>query len=346
MKKHLILLVFLAATLSAAHAGELQKDYFMATPPGAWAEYRMEIADGTKFQSTSQRNADENGRIILEEAIKFQAGAGKGTESKTTYVLPQNFNIGKDWLSYGKFTEKMSMKTAGIEMPVDPTTLEAIKKGSKDYRGAVAFETTENIDGHICDRYAYSIAIAGPTPSKETGQIWLDATVPFGIVRQAARVMNADGSVASSFETRLIDTGRVQLDTIASAKAAPPAVPAAPAVVSLLEGYTAGRIGIEVSVGSNGQPLQLTFINKTDTPLTVTLKKGPLDIPASEPVSALKIIVRSNARIAVPAGAFSEAITVDQQPGRGALEGKFELSVYEGTKLYSGSVTRGTVSGR
>lgn len=350
MKKYqyLLLFVFFGTALSAANAGELKKDYFLATPPGAWAEYRLETADGTKFLSTNQRNADENGHIIIEEGIKFQAGAGAGTESKNTFVLPQNFNIGRDWLSYGKFTEKMSMKVGSVVMPIDPTTLDSMKKGSKDYRGAVTFEETEKIDGHTCDRYSYSVAIAGPAPSKETGQLWLDATVPFGIVRQVGKSFNPDGSVASSFEIKLLETGRVQLDTIEATTSAPSAAPAAPAVVSLIDGYKAGRVGIEVSVekGSNGHHLQLVFINKMDASLTVKMKKGTLDIPASDPISALRIVVKKDAEIVIPAGASSDAIMVEQQPGRGAIEGKFELSVYEGTRLYSGSVTHGTISNK
>ena len=345
MKKYILMIVLIGAAVTAAPAGELKKDYFVETNPGAWAEYKLETADGIKYLSSSQRNADEDGHVVVEETVKIKTGPGAPMESKNTFVLPKNFNITRDWLSYGKFTEKMKMKTGSVVMPVDATTLDAIKKGSKDFRGAVSFEAEEKVDGHTCDRYAYSVVIAGPVPSKETGQLWLDATVPFGIVRQVAKSFNADGSVSSSFEIKLQETGHIQLDTINVATPATPAVPVAPAVISLIDGYKAGRVGIEVSVekGSNGRHLQLVFINKTDVVLTVKLPAGALDIPASDPISVLKIVVKKAANVVVPASTSSDAIRVDQQPGRGALEGKFELSVYEGTQLYSGSVTRGTV---
>jgi hypothetical protein len=58
----------------------------------------------------------------------------------------------------------------------------------------------------------------------------------------------------------------------------------------------------------------------------------------------LKVVVKKATQFVVPAGNSSDQLTVDQQPGRGVIEGKFVLSVYEGTQLFSGSVTRGTVS--
>ena len=349
MKKYLLMLMLIGSAVTSATAGELKKDYFVATNPGAWAEYKLETADGIKYLSSSQRNADEDGQVVVEEIMKIKTGQGAPMESNNTFVLQKHFNIARDWLSYGKFTEKMKMKSGGVEMPVDANTLDVIKKGSKDFRGAVSFEAEEKVDGHTCDRYGYTVVIAGPVPSKETGQLWLDATVPFGIVRQVAKSFNADGSVASSFEIKLQNTGHLQLGAmnVASSPAIPP-VPIVPAVASLIDAYRAGHIGIEVSVakGSNGRHLDLAFINKTDALMTVKVAAGAFDIPASDPIDALRIVVKKAANIVVPASSSSETLRVEQQPGRGALEGKFELSVYEGTQLYAGSVTRGTVSGK
>ncbi|MBI5523670.1 MAG: hypothetical protein HY910_13670 [Desulfarculus sp.] len=348
MNKYLLLIAFILLAVTGAQAGELQKDYFAATKPGAWATYQLDTSDGTKARSSSQREADQGGQVVVEEVMKIQAGPGAGTESRNIHVLQKDFNLARDWLSFGKFTEKMRMKGRGYDMPVDPATLATIKKGSKDFRGAVTFEAAEVVDGRACDRYAYTVAIMGPGPSQETGKIWLDPTVVFGIVRQSAKALNADGSVASSFELRLKETGQVQMATTVAAPASRPAAPVAPAVVSLLEGYQAGRLGLVVSVppGSQGRQLQLTLINKTEAPLTVKLPAGALDIPASSPVEMLKIAVKKNAQLVVPAGDTSEAVTVEQRPGRGAIEGRFELSVYEGTQLFSGSITKGTVAGK
>lgn len=344
MKEGMWSVALIAAALPLC-AGELRKDYFGATTPGAWAEYRLESSDGTKSTSTSRRMADEDGHVVVEEGVKIEAGPGAGADVKNTFVLPKGFNLARDWLSHGKFTEKMTMKYGSVEMPVDATTLEAIRKGTKDYRGAVTFEGVETVQGRPCDRYAYSVVIAGPAPGRETGQLWLSDSVAFGIVRQLARSFNPDGSAGASFDIQLQNSGAVQAE-------APPAVstpvemaPAAPSVVSLPEGYQAGRIGISVAVekGSSGRRLRLTFKNKTEAEVTVKLAEGELSLPAGDPIGALRIHVGRAASVVVPAGGTSDAVTVGQQPGRGALEGTFELSVYEGTPLYSGSVTRGTV---
>jgi len=347
MKTYILAMILIGSLVTAGQAGELQKEYFAATPPGAWAQYMLEAGDGSKYLSSSQRNADMDGRVVVEESMKGQSGAVTGTESQNIYLLQKDFKLANDWLSFGKFTEKMTMKAGDADIPIDATTLDAIKKGSKDFRGAVTFEAMENIDGRNCDRYAYSAVTAGPAPGKEIGRLWLDPTVPFGIVRQTVTSYNADGSVASSFEIRLQDTGRVQIDSPVAASSTPtgPVAPPVPVVASLIDGYKAGHIGIEVSVekGSGGRRLQLVFINKTETVQIVRLQVGKLDIPASEPVEKLQIVVKDNADIVVPSAASSEAITVEQQSGRGAVDGKFELSVYEGTLLFTGSITLETL---
>ncbi len=346
MQKLWLVMAWSVAAVVAVRAGELKKDYFGATKPGAWAEYKMESSDGTRSASSSQRNADEDGHVVVVESVKIQAGAGAGTEVKNTFVLPKDFNLARDWLSYGKFTEKMTMKYGEMVMAVDANTLAAIKKGSKDYRGAVSFEATEKVDGHNCDRYAYAVAVAGPAPLKESGQLWLDDSIPFGIVRQVAKPLAGDGSSASSYEIKLQQTGAVQVEAPATAPVTAEKAPALPSVVALVEAYQAGRVSIEVAVeaGSAGHRLQLTINNKTETELTVKLPEGELSIPASDPIGALKIVVKKAASIVVPGSGDAAPISVAQQPGRGALEGKFKLSVYEGTLLYSGSITRGTVT--
>ena len=54
----------------------------------------------------------------------------------------------------------------------------------RDGARTVTFEGTETVAGHACDRYAYSVTLGGPAPGKEEGKLWLDPTVPFGVVKQ------------------------------------------------------------------------------------------------------------------------------------------------------------------
>lgn len=325
-------------------AGDLKKDYFAATPPGAWAQYDLTSSDGGTSTSSSERKPDQEGRVVVESAVKIKTGAGAGAESKTTHTMPKGFNLARDWLSYGVLTEKMVMQYGSVTMPIDAATLDAIKAGSKDYRGAVAFEAEEKVDGHACDRYAYAINIGGPAPSKETGKLWLDATIPFGIVKQTAKTVNADGSAGTSYEIKLTETGRVQQDAVAATPAAPEA-PAAPAVVGLLDGYNAGRVTLEVSAvaGSAGRQLQIALKNDGAAELTVKVPAGKLDLPGSWPVEKLSLSIPAAATLVIPAGETAPAFAATQQAGRGPVEGRFTLSVYEGKPLFSGSATMGTV---
>ncbi|HEY8241024.1 MAG TPA: hypothetical protein VIH35_06235 [Kiritimatiellia bacterium] len=340
------LALFLAASASI-HAGELKKDYFGATKVGAWVAQELTSTDGAKSTYTSQRLPDDNGQAVVELSVKVLAGPGAGSESKNTITLPKGFNIARDWLSYGKFTEKMTMAYGDTVMPIDGATLDAIRKSSKDYRGAVTFEAKEKIDGHACDRYGYSIVYVGPPSSVESGQLWLDDTVPFGLVRQVAKVLNDDGSPAASYEIRTTDIGLEQMDSGATeTTAAEPAAPAAPSVVTLLEGYNAGSIALEISApaGSGGRKLEIALRNKTESDLTVKIPSGVVAIAGSSPVSDLKVTLAPTPDVVLGPGETSAPIPAAQRGTWGPQEGKFTLSVYEGTPLYSGSATVGPLA--
>ncbi|MFO1523332.1 MAG: hypothetical protein U1G05_15085 [Kiritimatiellia bacterium] len=99
-----------------------------------------------------------------------------------------------------------------------------------------------------------------------------------------------------------------------------------------------------VEAGSSGRRLRIVLINKLDAGVTVVLAPGELDLPAGDPVGALNIVVEKAAKVVVPPGDAAPPVLVGQRPGRGVIEGTFEMSVYEGTTLFSGSATRGTVS--
>lgn len=103
--KKIILSTLLALGLAAsAQARELQKDYFANTGPGAWATYQLKISDGTQAVSSSQREADQGGQVVVEETMKIKAGPGAGNVVQTIHIMPKGFNLARDWLSFGKFT--------------------------------------------------------------------------------------------------------------------------------------------------------------------------------------------------------------------------------------------------
>lgn len=336
----------LVISIPSAWAGDLNKNYFGATKPGAWSEYTLTSPDGSKAAYSYQRGADSDGQPVIELEVKILAGPGKDTKSKTNYFMPRDFNFERDGLNYGRLAAKMTMNYGGTEMAVDPKTLEMIKQGTKDFRGALTFEAPEKVDGHGCDRYAYAMKIGGPNPTQETGHLWLDPSVPFGMVRQTARVTDPAGKLVSEFEMRVSDTG---LNQAVAAASAPPvevkkATPAPPAEVSFAEGFKGGRVGMDVEVvpGSSGRQLRLSLVNKTEVKLTVNVPAGEMQMEVSSPVNSLHIVTAKAVQVTVPAGGKAEPVLVEQRGSRGVADGKCSLSVYEGTTpIFSGSVMVG-----
>ena len=199
--------VALLFSLGFARAGELRKSYFEATRPGAWSEYALTSGTRPKVTFRYQRQRDADGKVVIELTVTTLIEPGKNSKSKNCYTMSRKFNLGRDGLSFGKFIEKMSMSSSGMEMQVDDSTLNQIRQAEKDFRGAVTFEKTEKIDGRACDRYAYSLRTLGPVPTIEKGTLWLSDSVPFAIVRQVADVFRPNGTKLSSFTMQLQNTG-------------------------------------------------------------------------------------------------------------------------------------------
>src|ERR1700759_5587991 len=98
MTKQLLTVGLMAVAATTTRAGDFKKDYFGATKEGAWAEYKIDASGDSKWTSTTRRQADDDGRPVIEESLKFTAGPGAGTDSKNIYVFPKSFNLTRDWL--------------------------------------------------------------------------------------------------------------------------------------------------------------------------------------------------------------------------------------------------------
>lgn len=346
MKTILFLSAFLlASSFSAARGGELQKPYFAATKPGAWSEYLLTTTDGAKSSFTYERQPDDEGRVVIEVQVRILAGPGQDSQSKVLYTLAKNFDLDRDGLSYGKFTEKMATSAGGgPKMNVDAETLGMIREGEKDFRGAVTFEAAEKMNGRMCDKYAYSLRTAGPSPTCETGELWLDAAVPFAIVRQSAKITKEDGAPVTDFDMRLQDTG---LNQAIAAAAAPVRETETLLPVeheaSLAAGFKTGVVSMEVEAIPGSSRLSLTVKNKTEAKATIDVPAGEMEFEAGAPVNTLKITNPKAIRLVLPAEGSAEPFTVTQRGARGITEGRCTLSVFEGTPLFSGSVTMGNL---
>jgi hypothetical protein len=338
--------VFLAL-VSRAGAGDLKKNYFGGTTPGAWSEYGLTSPDGSKSEFSYEREADADGHPVVAMGVKIVAGLGKDTTSKSNYVLPKGFSFEQEGLNYGRFAEKMTMVYGGTEMAVDAKTLEAIRQGTKNFAGALTFEAMETIDGRACDRYSYAMKIGGPAPTEEAGKLWMNVAVPFGIVRQMARVTDPSGKLVTEFDMRLTNIG---VNQALAARAAPVAAPPAPkppmmTEVGLVDGYKTGKIGLDVEVvpGSAGHQLRVTLVNKTEGKLTVNVPAGATQLAVDSPVDTLKMSGVKALQAVIPPGGKADAFEAVQSAGRGLLDGHCSLSIFEGTPLFSGSATMGTV---
>ena len=339
MRRSVLAALGCAALLTgAATAGDFKAAYFTGTPEGAWSQYTLTARDGTVATYTYTRRPDADGRVVLELGAKTTAGAAAGSESTMRYTLSREFDFVRDGLSYGKFIEEMVMKYGEMEMPVDADTLDVIRKAENDFRGAVTFVGTETAGGLTCSVYAYA-KDGGAT--RDSGTLWMNASIPFAVVKQVGKVVNPDGSVASEFEMTLQEHGQ-----LAFAEAAPepdPATPepvaAAPITTTLAQGFQAGQIGLDVEALAGGRQLRISFRNEIDAPLTIDLAAGPVDLAVDFPVRTLRIQIPKAQRIELAPGASSDPVVVSQRGTDGITEGKCYLSIYEGSPIFQGSVT-------
>ena len=85
--------------------------------------------------------------------------------------------------------------------------IEIMRKSGGDFTNSVTFKGKTDMQRRKCDLYAYSFKSGGPHVTLNEGEIWLDETVPFGVVFQKGKVMDASGKLISTFEQKLLDFG-------------------------------------------------------------------------------------------------------------------------------------------
>jgi hypothetical protein len=316
--------------------------YFGATPPGSWSRYSMTSDGKTESAYTYRRLPDEDGHARIELRVDFTSGPFQGTWSKNQYFLGKDFRLEDDALSFSRHCVRLLMQSDKMDQmqEMDAATLPNIVAAGIDYAASVKFAGTEAIDGRDCDHYTYHYVSTEQNSTTYDGEVWMNASVPFGLVRESASLKSQVGP-QSKYSMTLVATGTD------SGGAAPPPARASKAdgKATFLEAYRQGRIGLEVRVdpgSKQGARLFVGAVNKSDAPLHLAVPAESMSFDAGIPLETLKFRPRKARTLDIKPGETSPEFEADQEGSRRALEGKFTLVIYEGEPLFSGSVTAGT----
>jgi hypothetical protein len=334
----LLISMLSAAVASGADAAGYKKSYFGATKPGSWAQYTMKVEGQADMGYLSTRLPDDAGQQRVQVRVEYMAD-GKLTRAFTSYAMKAGYSLESDALGFGKALVSMSTSTPGTPPYVmPPVALDNARKTMPDYAASAQFVGSENIGGKVSDRYKYTQRHPGTPVQIETGEIWLNGSVPFGMVKQKAVTKEESGKVVSQFEMLLLDSG------VNAAKA--PDKRAAGGPVLLADAFKNGRVELAVSIvpgAGDGKNLRIIFKNKGESPLRLTIPAGPTTLDVGLPLDKLRLEASAAKSIDIASGATSPAVEMTQTGARRAIQGSFVLSVYEGTPLYSGSATVDTV---
>jgi len=182
--------------------------YFGATVPGAWSRFTVTSNGKTESTYTYRRLPDEDGRAQVELRTDFTGGPSKGTWSTSRYVLAKSFHLQDDALSFSKHCERLFMRTDTTprEDELPKASIPNIVASAIDYARSVKFAGTETIEGRACDHYTYRYVSKERNRTTYDGEVWLDGSVPFGLVREAASIKSKYGP-SSNYSMTLTATG-------------------------------------------------------------------------------------------------------------------------------------------
>jgi hypothetical protein len=338
MRRTIVVLLLSLAVTPLASAAGWKKAYFGATKPGTWARYvdHSSDPDNADMTVTMTRLTDDEGRPRIE--TKMDSG-GKYPLMLTRYTMKSTFNVDRDLIDYGPAIVAGETGTAEDSLTtLDANTVKIIAGAMLPYSGMV-FKSSEVVDGKKTDRYSYTMK--RPGDSVETGDLWLSDSVPFGIVRNTFTIKEAGGK-STAFERKLVASGAEDVSPVV-----PTARPAAKSEFTLKEAYDGGLIRIDATVdeaAKNGEQVHLRISAKEDapSPLTVTVPKGKTSLHVDMPLDDFIFEVSSAQTLQLTAEKSAD-LDVRQTGAQRAMKGKFQISMYEGTPLWSGSATIGWV---
>ena len=280
--------------------------------PGAFAQYVMKIEGQPDIGSTVTRLPDENGQQRVQVRIEYQA-AGTPSVAFTDYVLKSGYSLESDALGYGKALVAMSSSAPGAKPTVMPAAvLDNARKTMPDYAASAVFVGTDNIGGKDSGHYRYVQRHPGNPETIETGEIWLNETVPFGLVKQKAVTAEANGKVVSRFEMLLVDSGN---------RAAPASAPTAwrrrRRRPRRARRRRSGAVGSSSPCPScrpaaTAGRLSIGFRNKTDSVLRLAIPAGATNLDVGSPLETLKLVAPVATALEIAPGATSKPVLLSQ----------------------------------
>jgi len=211
-----LLLAVLAAWFTPGLTAGWNQAYFAATKPGGFATSRTASNVSLPFTSTLTRLADDDGRVVVEQHMVFNDKATPPTTNR--YVLAKGFDADRDLIDYMKglvlSSYRVGAATAFEDMPA--AAIDAMKK-MPTYAEHATFKGSETVAGKRCDHYTYTRNAEGDAQLL-AGDVWLNPTVPFGVVKETTKTTDTSGKVLFFTESLLVESGTKPLP---AAEAAP-----------------------------------------------------------------------------------------------------------------------------
>jgi len=330
----LTLVVFLAPSLLAAG---WNKPYFASTKPGSWASYRTTSNVSPPSILTMTRLADHDGKVVIEAVSEFN---DKVTPTSTNrYELAKGFDVDHELIDYLKGLVAAGYSVKGGEYTEMPAAAITGMKAVPAYGAGAVFKATETIDGKACDHYTYTRGQKSD-PTIETGDIWLNESVPFGEVKHTTTTKDQAGKVMFTTETILTGSGTKTLPAATTAKVDPTTLP-----MTIKAAYDAGLIDVKVEIApedKRGDHLKLTIVSQ-GKPLTITIAAATTSLHVDIPFDNLVFTSPTAQKLEITA-TKPATIVVNQvgKPGeQRVVAGKFTISTYEGKPMFQGSATSG-----
>ncbi|MCU1349726.1 MAG: hypothetical protein JWO56_2756 [Acidobacteria bacterium] len=340
--RKLLLSLFLLLITPALFGAGWKKAYFGATPPGSWARYD-DSAPQMKMTTTMTRLSDDDGSARIDLNVAFANDQYPPVRNR--YTLKHGFPLDRRLIDYMNEVEGGSIVSGEGEPTVlDAATVAAIVRSSPQLEPFATFKGTETVGGKQADRYGYTLHHEGSPATIETGDVWLSAAVPFGLVKQSSVTKDGHGKVTTTYERLLVASG-----TKSPAASAEPAktARAAPKKTShtLGEAYAAGLVDVSVTIvaGSrNGERAHLVIEKKDDERMTLIIPKGKTSLHVDIPLEDFVFELPAEKTFELGGNKAAE-LDVKQLGEQRAMDGHFKISTYEGTPLFSGSATVGWV---